>query len=101
MSIFSDVKIDQLIRLLGDSSPWGFCIYVLQEEALTALCLHYLFKDVCIVNSLAKRRQCLLLEQRADKLTVKYKMSDFPKPKIPFLQSNPLCVHLNPLYVPL
>lgn len=54
-------------------------LHVLQAEALIAFILNYLFKDICILNSLRKQKLCLPPEPRAGLLAVlehkKYRLS--------------------------
>lgn len=88
--------------------------HILQAKTLTAFVLEYLFKVVCILNSLGRQRQYLLPEQRTSLLTVledrdsvshqskeigmhtaHYKRFGFPILRVPFSLCNLLHEQLS------
>lgn len=69
-------------------------LHVLPAEALAVFVLDYLFKGVCIANSL-EDRDSAFLKQNSGKLTVHYKRSGFPKLGVPLQWLTPMCVHAS------
>ena len=54
------------------------CLYILQAEAIGAFVLEYLFKGVCIENSLGRQRQDPSMEQRTILFPVQYNKENVP-----------------------
>lgn len=66
-----DIHFLKICEWLGDNLQWvAHVLHLLWAEVLTAFDLDYVFKDVCVVNSLW-RESCFSLEQKTSMLTIK------------------------------